>query len=77
LKDCIRWHKRTQAGEPVAYILGVVDFDGLRLSVSPNVLIPRPDTEILVETASQLIEYNDISTPFTIYVQDPVLSESP
>jgi release factor glutamine methyltransferase len=54
--------KRTQAGEPVAYILGVVDFDGLRLSVSPNVLIPRPDTEILVETASQLIEYNDLST---------------
>ncbi|MCH1449671.1 MAG: peptide chain release factor N(5)-glutamine methyltransferase [Litoricolaceae bacterium] len=54
--------KRTQAGEPVAYILGVVDFDGLRLSVSPHVLIPRPDTEILVETASQLIEYNDLAT---------------
>jgi len=54
--------QRTQAGEPVAYILGVVDFDGLRLSVSPDVLIPRPDTEILVETASQLIEHNDLNT---------------
>lgn len=54
--------QRTQAGEPVAYILGVVDFDGLRLSVSPQVLIPRPDTETLVETASQLIEHNDLNT---------------
>lgn len=54
--------QRAQAGEPVAYILGVVDFDGLRLSVSPEVLIPRPDTETLVETASQLIERSDLST---------------
>jgi len=42
--------------------LGVVDFDGLRLSVSPGVLIPRPDTETLVETASQLIEHSDLKT---------------
>ena len=54
--------RRTQSGEPVAYILGVVDFDGLRLSVSPEVLIPRPDTETLVETASQLIEHSDLKT---------------
>jgi release factor glutamine methyltransferase len=42
--------------------LGVVDFDGLRFLVSPEVLIPRPDTETLVETASQLIKHSDLKT---------------
>ncbi len=38
-------------GEPIAYILGKREFYGLNLTVSPATLIPRPDTEILVETA--------------------------
>jgi release factor glutamine methyltransferase len=54
--------QRTKTGEPVAYILGVVNFDGLRLRVSPEVLIPRPDSETLVETASQLIKCSDLKT---------------
>ena len=42
---------RRAAGEPVQYILGTADFMGLRLRVTPNVLIPRQDTETLVEAA--------------------------
>lgn len=37
--------------EPLAYILGEVEFWSLKFSVSPAVLIPRPDTEVLVEEA--------------------------
>jgi len=38
-------------GEPVAYILGQREFYGLKLKVTPATLIPRPDTETLVEAA--------------------------
>ena len=44
---------RRAAGEPVAYILGEREFFGLSLAVTPAVLIPRPDTELLVEAALQ------------------------
>jgi release factor glutamine methyltransferase len=43
--------ERRAAGEPVAYILGRKDFWTLELSVSPAVLVPRPETELLVERA--------------------------
>lgn len=42
---------RRCAGEPVQYILGSADFMGLKFEVSPGVLIPRQDTETLVEAA--------------------------
>ena len=48
LDDMIR---RRLAGEPVAYITGEWEFYGLSLNVSPDVLIPRTDTEILVQEA--------------------------
>lgn len=45
--------RRRLAGEPIAYILGEREFFGLNLNVSPDTLIPRPDTELLVELALQ------------------------
>ena len=42
---------RRCAGEPVQYILGSADFMGLKFEVGPAVLIPRQDTETLVEAA--------------------------
>lgn len=41
-------------GQPIAYLLGEREFFGLRFAVSPAVLIPRPDTELLVELALEL-----------------------
>ena len=38
---------RHLAGEPVAYLIGEWEFYGLPLDISPDVLIPRPDTEVL------------------------------
>ena len=42
--------ERRASGEPVAYLTGHQEFMGLDFRVTPDVLIPRPDTEILVET---------------------------
>ncbi|PAV46874.1 protein-(glutamine-N5) methyltransferase, release factor-specific [Pseudomonas sp. HAR-UPW-AIA-41] len=46
---------RRRQGEPVAYLLGRQGFWSLQLIVAPHTLIPRPDTELLVETALQLL----------------------
>lgn len=56
-EQCARFERllqRRRAGEPVAYLLGRQGFWSLDLEVSPDTLIPRPDTELLVETALQL-----------------------
>ena len=49
--DC----QRRANGEPLAYLLGEREFHGLRLQVSPDVLVPRPDTETLVDWALDLL----------------------
>lgn len=47
--------KRRARGEPVAYLTGVRGFHTLDLAVTPDVLIPRPETELLVDLALQRI----------------------
>jgi|HubBroStandDraft_6_1064221.scaffolds.fasta_scaffold288529_2 release factor glutamine methyltransferase len=44
-------HQRRRAGEPVAYLLGVREFYGCPFRVDRRVLVPRPDTEALVDVA--------------------------
>ncbi len=46
---------RRAAGEPVAYLTGKRDFWSLTLNVTPDTLIPRPDTELLVETTLAIL----------------------
>lgn len=46
---------RRAAGEPLAYLVGEKEFHGLALQVTPDVLIPRPDTETLVDWALELL----------------------
>ncbi|MDR3333425.1 MAG: peptide chain release factor N(5)-glutamine methyltransferase [Treponema sp.] len=48
--------ERRRAGECVAYILGRKEFRGLDFTVTPDVLVPRPDTETLVEAALKVRE---------------------
>jgi len=43
--------QRRKRGEPAAYILGRKEFYGLHLSVNPSVMVPRPETELLVDLA--------------------------
>ena len=45
------WVARREAGEPVAYITGLREFYGRAFTVTPDVLIPRPETELLVDAA--------------------------
>lgn len=53
---------RRAGGEPVAYLTGVREFWSLTLEVSPHTLIPRPETETLVEVALGFIDENEAVT---------------
>lgn len=56
--DRERWHDwlgRRSAGEPLAYLIGEKEFHGMRLEVTPDVLVPRPETELLVDWALECL----------------------
>ena len=50
--------KRLEQGEPLPYVIGEWEFYGLCFSISPAVLISRPETELLVETALAWLRVN-------------------
>ncbi len=58
--------KRRVAREPVAYIVGQKEFWGLDFKVGPGTLIPRPETEHLVEAALEVIQAADRPAPWKI-----------
>jgi len=58
-----QWIARRIAREPSAYIVGVREFWGLEFTVSPAVLIPRPETEFIVEEALTLLTELGIEAP--------------
>lgn len=55
--------RRMAAGEPLQYIIGRSWFYGRQFHVTPAVLIPRPETEVLCQTALEYISRNAIQTP--------------
>lgn len=52
---------RRGAGEPIAYLIGWREFYGRRFAVTPDVLIPRPETELLIDLI--LVEFDRAATP--------------
>lgn len=54
---------RRVAGEPLAYLVGYKDFFGLRFAVDARVLVPRPDTETLVQWALDTLSATGVDCP--------------
>ena len=50
--------KRLERGEPLPYVIGKWEFFGLEFDLTPDVLIPRPETELLVEKAIAWLQAN-------------------
>lgn len=60
--------------EPYEYIVGKVSFYDIELSINEGVLIPRPETEILIDKVSEIIEHNDIQNIVEIGVGSGAIS---
>jgi release factor glutamine methyltransferase len=58
--------ERRASGEPLQYITGHQAFFGLDFEVTPDVLIPRPETELIVEEALRLIQPDRVANPVIV-----------
>jgi len=77
VKDIDGYHqliKRREAHEPYEYIVGETSFYDLYLSVVPGVLIPRPETELLIDQAAAVIEREGITSLIEIGVGSGAIS---
>lgn len=63
ISACREVVKRRSQGESVAYIIGEKGFYGEMFAVGPGVLVPRPETELIVEQALDFIKINNIENP--------------
>lgn len=63
IEKCREYVRRRSQGEPVAYILEQKEFYGLQFYVNKSVLIPRPETELIVERALKWCSENEMSRP--------------
>jgi release factor glutamine methyltransferase len=68
IRQYYQWLRKRREGYPVQYITGFQNFMGLEFAVSERVLIPRPETELLVENVIHLIEM--LSGRKEIYLMD-------
>ena len=66
VQNCREVVRRRSLGEPVAYIAGEKGFYGEIFKVGEGVLIPRPETELIVEEALEFIKKNNIESPAVI-----------
>lgn len=56
--EFLKYIERLKQGKPIQYIIGKTEFYGLEFTVNPSVLIPQPDTEILVEEVIDIYNKN-------------------
>jgi release factor glutamine methyltransferase len=60
--------ERRAAGEPLQYITGRQEFFGLDFEVTPDVLIPRPETELIVEETIRIVQQERVARPVIVDV---------